>query len=262
VQLGHNGHACWGYADEQDFQRAAADFLADGLELGQRLLYISGAPQEHSLAALAPLGDVQGLIDRGALKVARLEDFYDVGRPIDTAVQLAKYAAATEQACGEGYTGLRVAADATALVADPHLREAHLRWESVADRYMAANPLAALCAYHERFVPAELIADLQSVHPLSRDGREPPFRLSYLDGETLSLEGEVDVFTAPDLARVLDVTLLDSEPPRALDLRTLRFVDHHGVATLIDTARRHTLEIQEMPALARRLAELLDAAAS
>lgn len=146
ARLGSSGHVSWAYADDSSFHRAATEFLADGLRLGQRLLYVTSEPRESQRAALAPLGDVGCLLERGELIVSGIDDAYDIGRPIDPEAQLGAYAAITGPALADGFTGLRVAADATALVSDAALREAHVRWESFADRYMAGHPLAALCA--------------------------------------------------------------------------------------------------------------------
>ena len=38
--LGLHGHACWTFGDETEFRAGVFDFLVDGLELGQRLLYV------------------------------------------------------------------------------------------------------------------------------------------------------------------------------------------------------------------------------
>lgn len=64
--LGLHGHACWTYEDETDFLRGAAEFLADGERLGQRLLFVGprGGPRP-SLPGLEVL-DVEAIHSGGA----------------------------------------------------------------------------------------------------------------------------------------------------------------------------------------------------
>lgn len=258
IWTGASGHACWGFADRSSFHQAAVDFLVDGQRFGQRLLYFSSEQREVQRAALAPLGDVDLMLEEGRLSLAHVDEIHDPSRPIDPEIQLAGYAAQTNQALSEGYTGLRAAADATALVIDPARREAHVRWESVADRYMSSHPLSALCAYDQNAIPGDLLADLQCVHPASRDGERPsPFRLAYLDDHTLALEGEVDTFSAKDLERMLHTTLTDCHEPTELDLKALQFIDHRGLIVLAGYTREHQVPLVHMPAIARRLCELL-----
>jgi anti-anti-sigma regulatory factor len=259
VGLGASGHACWGFKGQSSFHRAALDFLADGQRMGQRLLYFSNERREDQRAVLAPLGDVDRLVERGELRLVHVGEIYDLSHPIDPKVQLAGYAAQTDQALCDGYTGLRVAAEASALVADPARREAHVRWESIADSYMAEHPLAALCAYDENTVPDELLADLRCVHPACDDRhRQLPFRLAYLDADTLALEGEVDTFSAKDLERLLRITLAESDG--AIDLQALHFIDHRGLIALANYSSEHAIPLTRMPPIARRLCELLQLA--
>jgi hypothetical protein len=256
--LGGNGHACWGFADEATFHHAAVDFLLDGLRLGQRVLYVSSEQREVQRAALSPLGDIDDMLRRGELSLAHIDEIYDPG-PVDTTVQLARYAAQTDQALCDGYTGLRAVANATSLVADPARHEAHDRWESVADRYMASHPLAALCGYDENAVPDELLADLQCVHPASHDGEHRlPFRLAYLGDDTLALEGEIDTFSTNDLQRILATVLTETSEPTALDLQALRFINHRALIVLNDYTSKHAIPLRSMPAIARQLGELLE----
>jgi ABC-type transporter Mla MlaB component len=233
-------------------------FLADGIGLGQRLMYISEQSPVAQRAALAPLGDLDGRLERGELELRTVSDVYET-LPIDPETQLAVFRAATDRALADGYTGLRVAADATPLVLEPSARDAHVSWESIADRYMAEHPLAALCGYDERMLPRELLAELDCVHPAGNEDRNQlPFRVAYLDGDTLALEGEVDTFSADALARLLRLTSDPTNPPVELDAGRLRFIDHHGLMALADGTRERALTVRNLSAVARELCELLE----
>jgi anti-anti-sigma regulatory factor len=249
------------YSDDAEFEGGVLDFLADGLELGQRLLYVGAGGVVKLRRELAELPGVEDLLGDGTLRIMPLESIYEMGRPIDAMAQLTMYAAATETALSDGFTGLRVAADVTPLVTDPALWPDHTRWETIADRYMAKNPMAALCCYDRRELPDAILADLSCVH---RSSNEPahvaPFRL-YAGRDGLSLAGEIDCFSADSLRRLLRL----ASPPRGdlvLELDELDFIDHHGVLALADHGRELESQGRSLTALGAprefdRLAQLL-----
>ncbi|MGN6215542.1 MAG: MEDS domain-containing protein [Solirubrobacterales bacterium] len=257
--LGDDGHACWTFDQGSDFAAAALEFLADGLRAGQRLAYVGSETAAEQRERLDPLGDVGSMIDTGMLQLFQLEDLYAVGKPIDCDAQLATYAAATDAALADGYTGLRVAAQVTDLVADPGTWEAQVRWESVADRFMSVRPLSALCGYRRDALPDHLLCDLAAVHPAANAAPGgPPF---HLFGETgdLVLSGEVDCFSAAALDRVLEAAL--DRDPASLDLGELDFIDHHGLETLAAHTRRLAKSggaVHNAPPVVDRLCELLE----
>ncbi|MGN6255186.1 MAG: MEDS domain-containing protein [Solirubrobacterales bacterium] len=182
-----------------------------------------------------------------------------MGEPVDCDAQLAAYAAATDAALADGYTGLRVAAQVTDLVDDPRAWEAHVRWESVADRFMSVRPLSALCGYRRDALPDHLLCDLAAVHPAANVAAgAPPFHLFGEEGE-LALCGEVDCFSAAALDRVLEAAL--ARDPVSLDLGELDFIDHCGLETLVAHTRRLAesgCAVHDAPPVVDRLCELLE----
>jgi hypothetical protein len=251
--LGPDGHACWGFDRLEEFVEAAIEFLDDGLRHGQRLAYVGSEPIEEQRERLAPLGDVGRMTDSGMLQLFELGHLYRVGEPVDPEAQMAIYLGATEAAQAEGYSGLRVAAEVTDLVAAPQTWEAHLRWESTADRLLAPKSLAALCGYRREALPPQLLADLAAVHPAANAGAEiAPFHL-FGEGEELALSGEVDLFSSDALERVLDLAAADGEPA-SLNLEALEFIDHHAAEVLA----RQGCRVRNSPRVVERLCELLE----
>lgn len=258
--LGIDGHACWTFEEKGSFTEAALEFLTDGLRMGQRIAFVGAAPVADQRERLDALGDVGGLIDRGALQLFTLTDLYAIGEPIDADAQLATYSAATEGALAEGYAGLRVAAEVTELVADPSGWEAHVRWESIADVYMATKPLSALCGYDATAVPEPLLGDLAAVHPAAHCATSPvPFHL-FSDSGALLLEGEVDGFSADALDRALGHALRADVSELALG--ELEFIDHRGLFALIAHTKRLAdgggLAVNAVPPSVERLCDLLE----
>jgi anti-anti-sigma regulatory factor len=258
--LGPDGHACWGFDDKEEFVAATLDFLTDGLRLGQRLAYVGSEPLAEQRERLDPLGDVGRLIDNGALQLFELSDLYRVGEPIDVDAQLAAYLAATDAAFADGYSGLRVAAQATDLVAEPETWDAQVRWESTADRVLSTRSLSALCGYERDALPPQLLADLAAIHPAANGcAGSAPFHL-FGEDDGLALTGEVDLFSSETFDRVLDVGCAGDEPV-SLDLAGLDFIDHRGVEILAAHAS-HAGEggcvVQHEPHVVRRLCEILE----
>lgn len=260
-RLGTDGHACWIFDQQQEFVDAALEYLTDGLRAEQRIAYVGSETVEEQRELLAPLGDVGKMVDNGALQLFELANLYKAGEPVDPNTQVAIYLAATDAALADGYTGLRVAAQATDLALDPDTREAHVRWESVADRYIGPHPLSAFCGYQRGVLPERLLSDLAAVHPASNEGHPSvPFHL-FSDSGSMVLSGEVDFFSAPDLDRLLELAC-EGRDQVSFDLAELDFIDHHGLVKLAAHTQRLATEggcaIHNPPPFVGRLCELLD----
>lgn len=260
-RLGTDGHACWIFDEQQEFVDAALEYLTDGLRAEQRIAYVGSETVEEQRELLAPLGNVGKMIDKGALQLFEVTDLYKVGEPVDADVQVATYLAAASAAVADGYTGLRVAAQVTDLVAEPRTREAHVRWESIADRYCVTHPLSAFCGYQRGVLPEQLLGDLAAVHPASNEGHPTvPFHL-FSDSGKVVLSGEIDFFSAPDFDRLLELAC-GGDDEVSFDLAELDFIDHHGLVKLAAHTQRLATEggcaVHNQPPFVGRLCELLD----
>ncbi len=259
--LGANAHACWAFDEADEFTGAALEFLTDGLRAGQRIAYVGRESVDEQRERLDPLGDVGSMVDAGKLQFLRLDDVFSLGEPIDCETHLALYAAATDAALADGYTGLRVAAQVTDLVAEPQTWNAYVRWESVADRVMSTRPLSALCGFRRDALPDGLLADIATVHPASNEGAPAvPFHL-FGDAGNVALCGEIDGFSAPDLDHLLGLSLDDGEEV-SFDLAELEFIDHHGLEVLVSHIERlsagGSCEVHNAPHVVHRICDLLE----
>jgi hypothetical protein len=231
-------HACTSYASDAQRAKVVSAWLRDGAELGQRAMYVGEGSVEALLADLADFSDPQRALESGALVVASAVDLYDIGEAIDPATQLAFYDGAVEQAITDGYRGLRVAADITPLVLDEDLRTSHLHWEQYADRYMTDRPLAPLCIYDARRIPA--LPAISAVHPL-QGPHEPAFAVYGSERNAAAMVGEVDACFADILSDVL-AGLPSSD--RFLDVERLGFIDARTATVLHEELQRRALAEQ------------------
>src|SRR5687767_10980424 len=93
VGLGLHGHACWTFADEEEFRAGALEFLEDGVELGQRLMYVAPGSVQKLRGDLEGLDGVDRMLASGGLRIMPLENAYEVGSPVDPVTQLTMYSA-------------------------------------------------------------------------------------------------------------------------------------------------------------------------
>jgi hypothetical protein len=255
-------HVCWIYAEDDDFDEAAREFLAGGLARGERLLCVGDRVIDRLRAMTPPVDDLDGLVQRGAVETLSVADAYEAAGPFGPEEQLAYYDAATRRALADGYRGLRVIAEISDLAADPERRDELVRWEQLADRYAVQGAgFSAMCAYRAD-VPPDALADLASVHPLVRAPAElSSFRL-FVDGERLALAGTVDAISSYRLARVLSSAPV-SDDGAVLDLTALEFLDVAACRALARWAldlsvRSVPLRVTGSSALQRRMWRILE----
>ncbi|RZU31986.1 MEDS domain-containing protein [Blastococcus saxobsidens] len=258
---GAHDHVCWVYRDDSDLVAAAVEFLAGGLLRGERLLCVGDRVVDGLRRAPTALGDLDELIADGRLRLLTVADAYAATGPFSTEGQHAFYDAATRRAVADGHTGLRVFADVTALAADAALRPELVRWEHVADEFIAHGPgMTAMCAYRED-LPAATLGDLAGVHPqVHAPTGTAPFQV-FFDEQGPSLTGDVDTVGAERLARILAATPV-SGGTCAVDLSGLSFADVAACRVLARWARTLgergvRLEFWNAPALLERMWHVL-----
>lgn len=257
--MGVHDHLSWPYEERADFHHRVHEFLAEGLALGLRCIYLADRPLEQLEADMAGIPGLREEIARGALSLTVLSDLYPAGTVIDPAATLATFAATTEDALAQGYRGLRVAADATPLVRTAPQLDAFAAWEHEADRYMTEHPLSALCGFDREQLPATATVALACMHPTARVGMTPFHLYSPDHGADLALAGELDVLATDDFRACLDRTRLTATRELVVDGSGLDFVDYRGLESIRDFATRiqATAVLRTCSQIPARLIELL-----
>jgi anti-anti-sigma factor len=185
------------------------------------------------------------------------EEYYDLSAPINPATRLPMWDAMITQAIAEGYQGLRVAADMTLLLEDEARRDAHLRWEQIADRYMTTHPLAPVCMYDTRRVSG--IEAIACAHPL-RGPAEPEFGLYGGGPWRAVLQGEIDACSSEIFADVLrELPSTDC----VIDLTRLSFIDARSAWLLqAELTRRQSMgqqiRLAEAPEMLQQIWRICD----
>jgi anti-anti-sigma regulatory factor len=259
---GTSDHICWVYdGDDAAFDRAVRRFLAGGLERNERLLVVGERAIDSIGADGDGLADVGALMAGGSLRTLTLAEAYEAAGPFVPGLQRYFYEAATHEAIADGFTGLRVVAEVSALAADPATRGELVEWEHLADDYIAAGcGFTAMCAYSGALA-GEALADVATVHPLVHaPARIPPFQV-FFDEDHVTLSGSVDTFGADRLARVLASSPVGAQGA-VLDLALVDFVDVAGSRVIARWAQAlHTrslpLEVRGASPLLRRMWQVL-----
>jgi anti-anti-sigma regulatory factor len=258
---GTSDHVCWVYEDDAAFDEAVAEFLAGGLERGERLLCVGERVIDSLRAPASPFADIDALVAEGTLQTQTLAEAYAAAGPFRPENQLAYYDAATRRAIDDGYRGLRVIAEITALAADPAVRPELVRWEHVADDYIAQGTgFTAMCGYRAD-LPREALADVATVHPLVHGpDAAPSFRI-FFDDDRLVLAGSVDTFSADRLARVLASSPVGPDGA-VLELGATEFMDVSAARVLARWARDLQargihVEVRDASPLFRRMWQIL-----
>ncbi|ONI92149.1 hypothetical protein ALI22I_05645 [Saccharothrix sp. ALI-22-I] len=262
--LGLHDHLCWRYDDPAELRARVREFLSDGLARGQRVFYVGSAPADALLAELQGIDGIDEAWRRGAVRVASLTDTHSIDTPVEPTAQVRAYVAATAEALAAGFTGLRVAAEATPLVRTAAQLEAFVRYEHLVDQYIAAHPFSAMCAYNAGELGDSVIEQLACLHPNTNQDTIG-FRLhgSSNGAYSASLHGELDLSTANLFIAALhriELPLRDGE--LVIDATGLDFIDHGSLLRLHDHAQRRaaTLVLHTSHAGPARIAQALDLA--
>lgn len=256
-------HLCWVYDDPLSFTDAARRYLSAGLGRGDRLMCVGTGLAADLRAAGEPFGRLDDLVDRGTLVFLDLDAAY-VGDTagLDPHVQRAFYDAAVRRARENGYQGVRVVAEVTALAGTPTGRSQLVRWEHLADEYIASGAgLAAMCGYRRRALDDDAVAELTAVHPQVHAPRDVPSFQIWFDEQQVVLAGTVDTFGAARLARVLAGSPVSGRAV-TMDLGRLEVADVAGCRAIArwgrQLARRGTrLHLAGAPRVVQRTWQLL-----
>lgn len=230
-------HVCWMYDDDRVLARAMVEYLREGLERREQLLYVTDRPISALAVDLEPLGGTRPLLDRGVLAIRPVDDIYVPDGYVDPARQVTAYEKLTAAALALGFRGLRVAADATALGTDARFRTQLTRYELALGASVARTPLTAMCAYDRRRLGA-VSRTLACVHRGFRPGGTPPSFCLFHGRRGLTLEGEVDASQQDLFREALHAALVVAGTDMLIDLSQVAFIDVDGLIELGSLAER------------------------
>lgn len=207
-----------------EFSALVMPYLAEGLVLGDRVMYATNSPD---MSAVRRLRNIAGA---GAIDVASVTEIYGTSGVVDPPAQRAVFASVLADSLAAGFSGIRVAADNTSLVREEGARMAWMDWEAVADDFIAGNSVTGLCGFDGRLLPPGVLGGLASMHPLTEAAIPPPRYRIYRDGPALWLTGDPDRAAMTWVRRAL--AHLPARCALVVDLLSARKIDEAVLASL------------------------------
>ncbi|OMC16529.1 hypothetical protein A5735_01010 [Mycolicibacter heraklionensis] len=255
---GEFGHVGWEYREPGEFVHRAAEYLADGLNLDQRVAYVGADDPASTRAALAAAGLGSGSHDVHVKTVP--EHYLFRGGVVDAALMAERYAAAAVSAVADGYSGLRLVIDVTPVVRTPAQRDAQAALEFLGDRRISTLPVAAMCGYNVAEL-GDAAAGLVCLHPAAGPN-SVPFQLYTQPAgrNAIALAGNLDAASEPllftTLQRILPLLCHDT---LEIDARELEFVGHRQLCLIDHCCGTHGRKalLRSDQAVVHRLVNLL-----
>ncbi|MGY1639737.1 MEDS domain-containing protein [Geodermatophilus sp. SYSU D00703] len=227
---------CAGRRRRRGVLRAVRSFLDEGRRRGEQLL-LTGESEPDLLSALGALPERDALLASGRLEIRPTAERYGADRGLDPLGQVQAFRAELDAALERGRTGLRVAADITALARNglENRRQLHV-YERLADTLIGSSPLTGMCLY-DASLGEEVLGPLTVLHPVQHHGDRQP--LAHLSGRgaRLPLHGEIADHLADDVFPALFDLACAAPGDVELDLSDMIFLDRAGARTLARTAQ-------------------------
>ena len=241
VGAGPSRHESWRFDGAQDFRVKANEHVVGSLDRGQWVQYVGDAPPHQLRAELAALPAGDRLMARGGWGVSPVDDFYcyrNGDRVVDPRRSVAARVEEVEEALTAGFTGLRIVADATAVVRRPEQVDAFARYEYLLEQAMTTLPASALCAQDRAGVDRDSALALACLHPAT--GPDPtPFNLYAGQSAGFSLAGQLDVASRELMTHTIArIESYLSGPRLVVDGTNLEFIDHRAMLELANLAQR------------------------
>jgi len=192
-RLDWDGHLLLLHHSERERSSKLAAWVRRGLENDEKVVYteVDGRSEEGSLLAVLRENGVDAVAAtaEGRLSIIPIPEFYPAGGQLPV----------IDRALGEGYRGLRIAAQASTALTFLTW-PAYMAIEREIDEITRTHPLSAMCQYEQASTVADHLSDVVSSHPAGI--REWLLSTGDGDGE-LILAGEIDVSNEELLACAL-----------------------------------------------------------
>ena len=182
ADLGPGDHLCCIYETEEEHRAAVVPFLRQGLERGEKVVYIVDArASETILGYLRDDGlDVESCLAGGQLTILTRDDTYMRGGTFDPEGMIGLLSAETEQALAQGYPALRVTGEMTWALQGLAGSERLIEYEARLNDFFPGSQCLAICQYDRRRFEPEVLLDVLRTHPTAIIGREVYYNFYYI----------------------------------------------------------------------------------
>jgi PAS domain S-box-containing protein len=167
-------HLCCLYETEEEHRALLTPYLRQGLELGEKVLYIVDAhTAETVLKYLRDDGvEVEPYIANEQLSILTPSDAYMQDGIFDPDKMINLLRSETERALAEGYSALRVTGEMTWALRGLPGSERLIEYEAKLNRFLPGSKCLALCQYDRRRFQPDVLLDVLTTHPIAVVGTE------------------------------------------------------------------------------------------
>jgi|GEM_PF-3181619 len=161
-------HLCHLFSTQEQRVEVAYTFLRDGLERGERTVYVSdGVKGEEDLRSLfAGRGlDTRKYAESGQLLLYEPGNIFLAGESFSPSVSLASWREEARRASSDGWPALRVLADMSWALRKPPGWGLLAEYEAEINRLPGAESCLFLCQYDRRRFDPQFLLDLLRTHP-------------------------------------------------------------------------------------------------
>jgi len=167
-------HLCCLYETEEEHRALLAPYLRQGLELGEKVLYIVDAHTAETVLKYLRDGGVkvEPYLANGQLSILTPGDAYMQDGTFDPDRMIDLLRSETERALAEGYSALRVTGEMTWALRGLPGAERLIEYEAKLNRFFPGSKCLALCQYDRRRFQPDMLLDVLATHPIAVVGTE------------------------------------------------------------------------------------------
>lgn len=180
-------HLCCLYATEEEHRAVLTPILRQGLDLGEKVLYIVDAHTAGTiLDYLRDDGvDVEPYLAQGQLVILTRDDAYTRQGRFDPDGMIALLRAETQRALNEGYVALRATGEMAWALRGLPGSERLIEYETKLDEFLPGSRCLAFCQYDRRRFAPEMLLDVLYTHPIAVIGTEVCDNFYYISPDEL-----------------------------------------------------------------------------
>ncbi|MDY6795725.1 MAG: MEDS domain-containing protein [Actinomycetota bacterium] len=189
-ELEPGDHLCCIYGSEEEHRGVLVPFLSQGLERGEKVLYIADAHTvEEILGYIARSGlDVHRYLQSGQLSILSSDESYMKGGAFDLDGMIRLLEEETGAAISEGYAALRVSGEMSWALRGLPGSERLIDYEAKLNTFFPGSKCLALCQYDRNHFGPDILLDVLTTHPIAMVGEEVYDNFYYIPPEEFSGE--------------------------------------------------------------------------
>lgn len=180
-------HLCCLYETEEQHRAVLSSFLSQGLELGEKVIYIlDERTPEEILGYLKDTGlGVEPFLEQGQVRVLTCEEAYIRNGTFDPDSMIALLERETKQSLDEGWKALRVTGEMSWALREVPGSERLIEYEAKLNRFIPRSRCIALCQYDRRRFHPQVLLDVLRTHPTAVIGTGVYQNFYYVSPEAL-----------------------------------------------------------------------------